>query len=114
MNSKNFVRAKKLTLIPVFVFLITIICMILATVLEKPTNRGTVYSLFMLVVIVGMFLSPLPCLIMSVIGTVSGAKALKEGTLIARKYIVLGIIEILACILGVIIAILMFIGGQSV
>ena len=113
-NNRNYIRAKKLVLIPLIVFVVTVICFILATVLEKPTNRGTVYSAVAIVSILSMFLSPLPCLIMSIIGTISAAKATKEGTEQAKKYLVIGVIEIVSCVLGVVLAILMFIGGQSV
>ena len=78
-------------------------------------GQGTIYSLFTLVGILGIVLSPLPCLAMSVAGTIFAAKAVKEGIVPARKYLVLGIVEILTHASGVILAILMvFVAGQGV
>ncbi len=114
MDNKNYLKARKLLLIPVFIILAATVCFGLASILEVPTHRGTVYSILIMIAILSIFLAPLPCLVMSVIGTVFAAKATKEGTAPARKYLVLGIIEILAHVLFVILAVAMFIGGQSV
>lgn len=54
------------------------------------------------------------CLLVSVAGTVFAAKSVKQGYAPSRKFLALGIVEILACIVGVILAILMLIGGMSV
>jgi hypothetical protein len=107
-------KARILTMIPVIVMAVTVICLALATILEGPTDRGTLYSIFAFVGIVIIFLSPLPCLVISVIGTVFASKAKKEGMEEARKYYILGIIETLVYIMGATIAIMMFIGGQGV
>ena len=48
MNNRNYLRAKIFILIPIAVFAITAICFGLATLLEVPTSRGTVYSVFAL------------------------------------------------------------------
>ena len=114
MYSKNHTAAKILTLIPVVAFVLTVICLLLANILEVPTGRGVLYSLFALMGLVGMFLSPLPCLVMSVIGTVFAAKAVKEGIVQSRKFLVLGIIEILGYVAAVILVIAMAIVGQGV
>lgn len=111
---KRYRIAKILIFIPIVVFVITAICMGLATILEFPTDRGVVYSFFAGIGILSMFLSPLPCLVISIVGTVFAAKATKEGAIQSHKYIVIGIIEIIAYIVGVILAATMFYYGQSV
>ena len=70
MKNGNYSKAKVLTLIPVIVFAVTVICMVLATILEGPTGRGAVYTVFAFAGLMSMFLAPLPCLVISVIGTV--------------------------------------------
>ena len=114
MKNGNYSKAKVLTLIPVIVFAVTVICMVLATILEGPTGRGAVYTVFAFAGLMSIFLAPLPCLVISVIGTVFAVKVTKEGTAEARKFFVLGLVEILVYVLGAILAIMMFIGGQGV
>ena len=114
MKNRNYSRAKILILIPIIVFVLIVISMVFATKLEIPTGKGTVYSIFAFFGILSMFLSPLPCLVISIIGTIFAAKAIKEGIIQSRKYLVIGIIEIFTYVLGVILAIAMFIGGQGV
>ena len=114
MKDSNCLKAKVLTLIPVIVFAVTVICMVLATILETPTNRGVIYTLFAFSGLMSLFLSPLPCLVLSVIGTVTAAKAVKDGTKEARKFFALGMIEILVYVAGAVLAVIMFIAGQGV
>ena len=115
MKNRNLSKTRVLLLIPIAVFAVTVICLVFALMLASPTNKGTIYSLFALVGILGIVLSPLPCLAMSVAGTIFAAKAVKEGIVPARKYLVLGIVEILTHASGVILAILMvFVAGQGV
>ena len=73
MNEKAQKRnraAKVLTAIPLIVFVAAVLCFIAACFLERPTNRGTVYSFLMSVSLICMFLLPVPCLILSVTGTI--------------------------------------------
>ena len=114
MNSKNHLRAKIMVLIPIFVFVAATFCMVIALILEGPTNKGTIYSIFGFIGLINLFLSPLPCLVLSVIGIVFAAKALKEGIVQSRKFLVIGILEIFPHIAGVILAVAMFIAGQGV
>lgn len=114
MKNGNYTKAKILTLIPVIVLALTVICMILATILEGPTGRGTIYTIFAFAGLMSIFLSPLPCLVLSIIGTVFAAKATKEGTAGSIRFLILGIAEILVYVAGVIVAVLMFIAGQGV
>lgn len=114
MNNRNHRIAKILVLIPIAVFIITAISMGLATVLEYPTDMGLAYTVFAFIGIMSIFLSPLPCLVISIVGTVFAAKATKEGVVQSRKFLVIGIIEIIAYIAGVILAATLFYYGQSV
>ena len=114
MNDKNKLKAKILVLIPAAFFAITVVSFVIASILEKPTGRGSIYTFFISVAIIGIFLMPLPSLLLSVIGTIFAIKAITEGIAGSRKYLVIGIIEILASVLGVFLAVLMIIGGMSV
>ena len=114
MKNRNYSKAKILVLIPIIIVVITVICMILAAILAIPTNKGVLYSLFALAGLLGMILTPLPCLVMAVAGTVFAAKAAKEGIVQSRIFLVLGIIEILINVSGVFLAIAMFVAGQGV
>ena len=114
MKNSNFSKAKVLTLIPIIVLAVTVICTVLATILEVPTNRGVFYTIFALAGLISLFLAPLPCLVISVIGTMLAAKATKEGTAEARIFLILGIIEIIVYVVGAILAVIMFMVGQGV
>ncbi len=114
MKNGYYSKAKVLTLIPILVFAATVICMVLATILEGPTHRGTLYSIIAFIGLMSMFLAPLPCLVISIVGTVCATKALKEGIAHARIFLVTGIMEIGVYVLGAVLAVLMFIGGQGV
>ena len=91
-KGSSYSKAKVLTLIPVFVLAATVICMVLAAMLEVPTGKGVLYTIFAFAGLIGMLIAPFPCLVMSVFGTVFAAKAGKEGIPGARKFLVLGII----------------------
>ena len=77
--NKNLSRAKKLIMIPLVILAITFVCLLLASILEIPAGRGFIYSVCALIGVMSIFLSPLPCLLMSLLGTIFAAKALKEG-----------------------------------
>ncbi len=113
MDNKSYIKAKKLILTPIIVLVITAACMGLTMILEGPTDKGTLYSIFVLIGMLGIFIAPLPCFVMSVVGTVYAVRAAKEGT--SRKYFVIGVIEIIAYVVAVVpLAIAMFIAGQGV
>ncbi len=114
MKNSNYSKAKALTLIPIIALAVTVICMVLATILEVPTSRGVIYTIFAFAGLISVFISPLPCLVISVIGTIFAAKAVKEGIAESRKFFILGIIEILIYVVGAVLAILMFVAGQGV
>ena len=114
IKSSNYSKAKTLTLIPVIVLAVIVVCVALAAILRDPTDKGTLYTVFAFAGLIGGFLSPFPCLVISVLGTVFAAKAKKEGTTEARKFFILGLIEILAGVVGTFLAIIMYIAGQGV
>ena len=114
MMNSNYKKAKILTLIPVIVFVATVICFVFAAILQVPTNRGLIYTVFAFAGLMSLFLAHLPCLLLSVFGTVFASKAIKEGIPDARRFLILGILEILVYVPGVILAVLMFIAGQGV
>ncbi|MBP5718982.1 MAG: hypothetical protein J6X53_08425, partial [Abditibacteriota bacterium] len=104
MKTSNYSKAKVLTLIPIIILTATVICMVLAAILEVSASRGALYTIFAFAGLMSIFLSPLPCLVMSVIGTVFAARSKKEGSVAATKFLILGIIEILVCVVGTILA----------
>ena len=114
LKNKDYSKAKVLTLTPLIVLAVTVICMVLATILEGPTNRGVIYTVFAFAGLMSMFISPLPCLAVSVVGTIFAAKAKKDGVSQALRFLILGIAEILVYVVGAILAVIMFIAGQGV
>ena len=114
MKNSSYSKAKVLTLIPIIVLAVIVLCMVLAAILEVPTSRGALYTILALAGLMGVFIAPLPCLVISVVGTVFAAKAGKEGVAEAHKYLVAGIIEIMVYAAGAFLAVLMFLAGQGV
>ncbi len=51
----------------------------LACILEFPTNNGTVYTIFAFTSIMGSMLTPLPCIISSIMGIIYAVKLKKQG-----------------------------------
>ena len=99
---------KKLLWIPVISVIVIIGSFIIASILEFPTNRGAVYSFLAGIAIFGIFLIPILCLIISIIGTVNSVKNKND------KYKIIGIAEIIFSVLGVLLDIYIFTIGQSV
>ena len=113
-TNRNYLRAKRLILIPVFVFVISLLCLVIGLILAgRDMDSTAIYANLMLIAILSMFISPTVCFFLTVVGTVFAFKASKEGADKAKKFRVIGIIEIIACIIGVIISVLMFIGGMT-
>ncbi len=113
MNN-NYSKAKTLVLIPIIIFAVTVICMLLAMALGSATGKGAIYSVFAFIGILGLFMTPLPCLVLSIVGTVFAVKATKEGIVKARIFLAIGILQILFHVIGVVLSVAMFIGGQGV
>ena len=106
--------ARSMVMIPIIIFAVTVISFVLAMLLEGPTDKGAVYALFAFRGIISIFMSPLPCLIISVIGTVLAVKAIRAGDSKARKYLFVGIIEIAVTAVFAVLAAILFITGQSI
>ncbi len=112
MKNRNYLNAKRLTLIPLVVWAVTIVCSVLSLILEFPTHRGAIYSILAIVSLMSILLSPLPCLMLSVLGMVFAIKARKENIVETKKFFVLSIVEIIISILGVGFMILFFISAM--
>ena len=103
-----------MVMIPIIILAVTVISFVLAVILEGPTDKGAVYVLFAFISIISIFMAPLPCLIISVIGTVLAVKAIRAGDSKARKYLFIGIIEIAVTAVFTVVAVILFITGQSI
>ena len=113
-DNRNHAIARTLTLIPIVVFIITAACMVLAAILEFPTDRGAIYAAFASVGVLSLFFSPLTCFVIAIVGTVFAAKAMNEGIAQSRTQFVTGIVEIIAYLAWTILATIMFNAGLSV
>lgn len=102
MNNKNLKRAKVLTLIPVIVFAAIVSCMTALTISYLTTGSDVTAIAIIITGTVSLVAMVLPCLVMSVAGTVYAKKAQKEGQETSRKFLVIGIIGIVICSLAVI------------
>ena len=108
-TERSIVTARILLLIPLAVFVITVVCFIAAVLLERPTDRGQLYCLLVTISFLSMLISPIPCLVMSAIGT-----ARKAGCKKGKPFLVLGGIEIVLFSILTVLAVIMFFGAQSV
>ncbi len=93
MKNKNHTRAAVLTLIPVIAFAAAFVCIAIYRITGRP-SEGT-GSLLGTIGVAGCFLLPLPCLIISAVGTSFASRAQKEGEIRSRRFFVIGIIEII-------------------
>ena len=99
---------KKLLWIPVIAVIVIIGSFIIASILEFPTNRGAIYSFFAGIALFGIFLIPIPCLIISIIGTVIFVSNKNN------KYKIIGVVEIIFSVLNLLLDIYIFTIGSSV
>ncbi|MCR5590823.1 MAG: hypothetical protein K6F73_04765 [Lachnospiraceae bacterium] len=106
--SKNHKRAKVLTLIPLIVFALSVICEGALTINYFRTGSDVAAIAVIFLGTMTAILTTLPCLIMSVLGTVYAARAKSEGEAASRKFFVLGVIEIAIYVLGVFGALISF------
>lgn len=79
LNNKNHKRAKIMTMIPVIVFVATAICLIPLTISYLSTGSDVTAVALIFISSFSLILTTLPCLVLSVMGTVYAAKAKKEG-----------------------------------
>ena len=103
MTNPNYNRARILTLIPAGVFvLITIILGAIAIDYFKTGSDVTAVA-FIFIGSLCLIVTTLPCMIMSVLGTLSASKAKKEGVAEAQKFFILGMIEIAIYAIGILL-----------
>lgn len=105
MNNKNHTRAKILTMIPVIAFVISAAILVPLTISYFSTGSDVTAVAIILAGTVCLSATTLPCVVLSVLGTVFAAKAKKEGQMASRKFLVIGIVELVVYSLGVIGAI---------
>ena len=102
MNNKNYTAAKVLILIPVIACLISAGILIPLTISYLSTGSDVTAVGILIAGSLCLVVTTLPCLIMSIVGTVLSAKAKKEGQTSYGKFFMIGIIEIVVCSLGVV------------
>lgn len=100
--------AKTLLMVSLSIGIVIVASFVMAIALEIPTGKGAVYALFGFVSLLGLFLAPLPCLILSLIGTLKAWKASAE------RLIILGIVEAVCWAAVLVFASLVFMRGMSV
>ena len=105
MNDRNFKTAKILLLIPPAAAVLCVVCVIISIIPELspygalPGPEEVALGI--------LFASPIPCLVMSVIGTVLAGKANKAGVTKAKTLYTLGIFEIFLSVSGILLGLLL-------
>ena len=106
-TQKDYKKMSKISIItPIIITFSIIISLIIACVLDK--SMGLLYVIFALLGIFGFFIAPLPCFVLSIIGTVF---AIKEKHIALS---VVGSIETVLFFLFICLAAILFITGQSI
>ena len=98
--SEKRTLSKILLVIPLLLLVVTVFSFILASLLEFPTSRGSVYIIFAFISVMSLFLSPLPCIAAAILGIYFARKAAIEDNVKSTGLIVLGIIEIIVYVEG--------------
>ncbi len=100
--------------IPLLVGIGLIIALGIASILESPTNRGIVYTIFMLISIIGSILVPIPSILSSVVGIISAAKLRKQGQ--KTGYLIwIGLLNIaVSTVVAIFWLYVIFVGGAGV
>ena len=106
MDNKYHKRAKILILIPIIVFAVNAVCFVPLTISYLSTGSDVTAVAIVFLASLSLIFTALPCMVMSVVGTVFASKAKKEGQTASRKFFVLGIIEIIIYAMGVMGAII--------
>lgn len=86
--------AKPLAIVPAILAAVIIFCMIMAVVLEGPTDKGTAYAVFSVAGVVLSFALPLPCIAAAVISVVFTAAARKANLPKTAFFILLGVVDL--------------------
>ena len=104
MKDNKYAKAKYLILAPLVVFTLIAVCFVISLVMNVPiSSTNVVFRFCHTISFLGALLSPLPCLVMTVVGTVIAGKAKKEGLKEYRVFFTIGMIEIIATVLFVLI-----------
>ena len=111
MNKSN---VRILLIIPAALFATMIVSFLIASILESPTDRGAAYSFFLVLSLAIFLLAPLPCIVLSVIGTLFVSRLRKQKSAEHNALFVLGTIDIALSIIVMFLALAMFVGGQGV
>lgn len=101
--------AKVFLIIPLVIFVLSVLCFTGGCILEVPTSRGVIYTLLVLGSFILFGLNIVPGAVFSIIGLVRAVRAKMTG------FIVLGIIETAGAALSVLaVFIIVFVTGPSV
>lgn len=103
MNKQNYTTAKILTLIPLGVFVLGSIILGSIAIDYFKTGSDATAIAFIFVSSLCLILTTVPCMIVSVLGTLSASKAKKEGVAEAQKFFILGMIEIAVYAIGILL-----------
>ncbi|MCR5269319.1 MAG: hypothetical protein K6E16_12495 [Lachnospiraceae bacterium] len=102
MEMKYHKRAKIMTLIPLIVFIVSAAILIPITVSYFSTGSDPTAMLLIFVGSMILIHTAPPCLVLSILGTVAAAKAVRAGFTQTRKFFVLGIVELAIYSIGAI------------
>ena len=101
--------------IPLAVGISLVVASSIATVLENPTNRGIMYSMFASISIIGSLLIPIPGSISSILGIKKAVKLRKSGEKNMGLLILIGTVNIVVSFVVVAFWLyVIFIGGAGV
>ena len=101
--------------IPLVVGISLVVAFSIATVLEHPTNRGIMYSMFASISIFGSLLIPIPGSISSILGIIKAVKLRKSGEKNMGLLILIGTVNIVVSFVVVAFWLyVIFIGGAGV
>ncbi len=89
--------------IPLVLFVLAVSFFGISCLLEFPTHRGAVYSVLCLASLLLAIFSPLPSLILGIIGTIYTSKAKKAGEDMSVIWKILAIVEIVVSALCLLI-----------
>ncbi|MBR2020042.1 MAG: hypothetical protein IKA05_06565 [Clostridia bacterium] len=101
--------------IPLVVGISLVVAFSIATVLELPTNRGIMYSMFASISIIGSLLIPIPGSISSILGIKKAVKLRKSGEKNMGLLILIGTVNIVVSFVVVAFWLyVIYIGGAGV
>ncbi|MCR5733488.1 MAG: hypothetical protein K6G22_02675 [Lachnospiraceae bacterium] len=102
MNNKSQTKTKVLIFLPIIIFAIAVICLSPMIINYFKTGSDVTAVAIIFIGSLSMILIPVPCLVMSILGTVFASREKNEGIEQSRKLYMIGIIEIIVYAIGVI------------